>query len=397
MFEVFYTGSIFCALITVYLLLFKENALRSYADILLASFFLLEVWCVIIYLAIYYGWIVNIPHLYKTAAPLNYLFPPLTYLYVRAVLFNEKKIKSQDIWHFIPFLLFFINYIPFYLLPIAEKSLIVKAAIKDFNSTYKYKAGIFPESVSFLFRIFQTLIYMLFQWKLIIQFKKENNNLEINNQITAVLKWLKLFTWASTLFVIAFLLLSLVIIFNNSIFSFSLVNLIPGFLVSASFFVISSYLLVHPTVLLGFPFLKYQELSLNSLINQQSKSPFVTDDYLKEIELLENYFTESKPYLFKGVNISDIAVGTGIPAKELSFIINQHFKQRFNDYINKYRISYITKKINAGYLDNFTIKTLSTEAGFSSSTTFIAAFKKFENVSPSEYLDMFSRSRGAII
>ena len=91
MFEVFYTGSIFCALITVYLLLFREKVLRSYADILLALFFLFEVWCVIIYLAIYYGWIVNAPHIYKTAAPINYLLPPLTYLYVRAVLFNEKK------------------------------------------------------------------------------------------------------------------------------------------------------------------------------------------------------------------------------------------------------------------------------------------------------------------
>jgi hypothetical protein len=34
MFEVFYTGSIFCALITVYLLLFKEKVLRTYADII---------------------------------------------------------------------------------------------------------------------------------------------------------------------------------------------------------------------------------------------------------------------------------------------------------------------------------------------------------------------------
>ena len=118
MFEVFYTGSIFCALITVYLLLFKENALRSYADILLASFFLLEVWCVIIYLAIYYGWIVNVPYLYKTAAPINFIIPPLAYLYVRAVLYNEKRIAIIDIWHFLPFLLFFINYLPFYLIPI---------------------------------------------------------------------------------------------------------------------------------------------------------------------------------------------------------------------------------------------------------------------------------------
>lgn len=61
MIEVFFIGSIFCALITVYLLLSKKKALRFYSDILLALFLLFSVWCVIIYLAISYGWIVNTP------------------------------------------------------------------------------------------------------------------------------------------------------------------------------------------------------------------------------------------------------------------------------------------------------------------------------------------------
>jgi AraC-like DNA-binding protein len=386
MFEVFYTGSIFCALITVYLLLFKEKALRSYSDILLALFFLFEVWCVIIYLAIYYGWIVNTPHLYKTAAPINYLLPPLTYLYVRAVLFNEKKISTKDIWHFIPFVLFFLNYIPFYILPIIEKSMIVQLTVKNYSTTYQYQVGIVPESVSFIVRILQTFIYLIFQWKLIFQFKKDNINIEFDKQIKEVLKWLKILTWASTLFVIAYLLLIVLTLFKNTMFSFSFINLIPGFLVSISFLVISSYLLLNPKVLMGFPFVKYTEVDIGLLINKKVKLPFIIDDYSKEIEQVKKYFNEKHPFLNKGVNISDVAVGTGIPAKELSFIINQHFNQRFNDYINQHRIEYITKKINEGYLDHYTLQTLSSEAGFTSPTTFIAAFKKIEHCSPSEYL-----------
>lgn len=386
MFEVFYTGSIFCALITVYLLLFREKVLRSYADILLALFFLFEVWCVIIYLAIYYGWIVNAPHIYKTAAPINYLLPPLTYLYVRAVLFNEKKYSAKDIWHFIPFVLFFLNYIPFYILPIIEKSIIVQSAVKNYSTTYQYQVGIVPESVSFIFRILQTLIYLIFQWRLIFQFKKDNINIEFDKQIKEVLKWLKILTWASTLFVIAFLLLTVLTLFKNTMFSFGLINLIPGFLVSISFLVISSYLLLNPKVLMGFPFVKYTEVDLGLLINKKVKLPFIIDDYSKEIQQVNTYFNKKQPFLNKGINISDVAVATGIPAKELSFIINQHFKQRFNDYINQHRIEYIIKKINDGYLDQFTLQTLSSEAGFTSPTTFIAAFKKIEHCSPSEYL-----------
>jgi AraC-like DNA-binding protein len=386
MVEVFYIGSIFCALITVYLLLFKEKALRTYSDTLLALLFLFEVWCVVIYLAISYGWIVNTPHLYKTAAPINYLLPPLTYLYIRAVLFNEKKLSTNDIWHFIPFVLFFLNYIPFYILPVIEKSMIVQSAIKKHSTIYQYQVGIVPESVSFIVRLLLTIIYLIFQWRLIFQFKIEKINIEFDKQIKEVLKWLKIFTWIRTFIIITLLSITLLVLFKNPTFSFSFMNLIHGFIISICFLVISSYLLLNPTVLMGFPFIKYTEVDLCLLINKKVKLPFVIVDYAKEIEQLKTYFNENQPYLIKGVNINDVAVGTGIPAKELSFIINQHFKQRFNEFVNQYRISYITKKINEGYLDHYTLQTLSSEAGFTSPTTFIAAFKKIELCSPSEYL-----------
>lgn len=386
MVEVFYIGSIFCALITVYLLLFKEKALRTYDDILLALLFLFEVWCVIIYLVISNGWIVNTPHLYKTAAPINYLLPALTYLYIRAVLFNEQKFSTKDIWHFIPFVLFFLNYIPFYILPIIEKSMIVQSAIKNFSTIYQYQVGIVPESVSFLVRVLLTIIYLIFQWRLIFRFKIEKINIEFNKQIKVVLKWLKIFTWIRTFFIIALLSLTLLVLFKNPTFSFSSINLIYGFFLSTGFLVISSYLLLNPKVLLGFPFIKYTEVESGLLINKKVKLPFIINDYSKEIKQIIRYFTENQPFLIKGININDVAVGTGIPAKELSFIINQHFNQRFNAFVNQYRISYITKKINEGYLDHYTLQTLSSESGFTSPTTFIAAFKKIELCSPSEYL-----------
>jgi len=386
MVEVFYIGSIFCALITVYLLLFKEKVLRTYADILLALLFLFEVWCVIIYLAISYGWIVNTPHLYKTAAPINYLLPPLTYLYIRAVLFNEKKISTKDVWHFIPFVLFFLNYIPFYILPVIEKSMIVQLAIKNYSTIYQYQVGIVPESVSFLIRLLITIIYLIFQWRLIFQFKTGKINIEFDKQIKRVLKWLKILTWIRTLFIIVLLLLTVLVLFKNTMFSFSFMSLIHGLIISISFLAISTYLLLNPKVLLGFPFVKYTEVELGLFINKKVKLPFIIDDYSKEIEQIKKYFTENQPFLIKGINISDVAVGTGIASKELSFIINQHFNQRFNEFVNQYRISYITKKINEGYLDHFTLQTLSSEAGFTSPNTFIAAFKKIELCSPSEYL-----------
>ena len=100
MFETLFLGSIFLVLATVYLLLFTENASKSYADYLLSSLLLIQAWSVFIFLLLDSGYIVNLPHLYKTAVPANYLVAPLSFLYLKVVLGNETKFKKMDLLHF---------------------------------------------------------------------------------------------------------------------------------------------------------------------------------------------------------------------------------------------------------------------------------------------------------
>lgn len=385
MIEVIYLGSVFCALLTVYVLLLREGALRSYADYLLSIFFIFEAWAVIMYLLIYSGWLINVPHLYKSAAPFNFLFPVLTYLYVRSVLYNEKSFAKKDIWHLIPFLFFTLNYLPFFLLPINEKRLIVIAASKDINLTYKYNAGIIPESLTYIFRTLQTLIYLIFQWRLILKYNKENQNSLVENQIKAVVKWLKIFTWASTLFVIAFVGLTVLAMRFNTIFITGIINYLPGLLISASFLVISSYLVAHPTILAGLPFIKYKDAERNVLNEEVAKLPFIEEDYTLEIAKIDNYFKVEQPFLNKNLTIGHISIALNVSNRELSYIINNYYRLRFNDFINKYRIEYIIHKYQENQLNHFTIESIAFDAGFKSRSTFYNAFNKIYNMTPSEY------------
>ena len=125
MINIIFLGSIFLVLATVYLLLFTENSTKAYADYLLSALLLVQVWSVFIYLLLDTGYIVNLPHLYKTAVPTNYLVAPLSFLYVKVVINNELKLKKLDLLHFVPFLFFFINHFPFYLLSTHEKLIIM--------------------------------------------------------------------------------------------------------------------------------------------------------------------------------------------------------------------------------------------------------------------------------
>ena len=386
MYEIFYLGSLFCALLTVYVLLFKQNALRAYADYLLSAYFVFISFNAAIYLLIYYGLIVNVPYLYKTAAPINFIIPPLAYLYVRAVLYNEKRIAIIDIWHFLPFLLFFINHLPFYLIPIAEKKTIVQAVTDNLDLTYQYQAGLLPESYTFVIRLIQSFIYLIFQWKLIVKFKKQNEIFEIEHQIKMVLKWLKIFTWVTTVYFLAFIFLSLFVILNISVFNnWGAINFIPGALLSSSFFVMSTYLLTHPGILAGLPFVKYRETNSILSNDEVNKIAFIEEDYSKEIENISNYFNINKPYLNSNLTLSQVSVALNIPIRELSYILNNYFNQRFTDFVNAYRLKFITDKFNESYLDNFTIESVALEAGFATKSGFYKSFKKFYKTTPTEY------------
>ncbi len=387
MFEVLYLGSIFFALLTIYLLLFSKNALRSYSNYILSFILLLEVFFVIIYLLLYSGTIIQVPHLYKVAAPFNYLIPPLAYLYVRSMLLNKNNISLIETLHFIPFIVVTINYIPFYLIPIHEKKLIVQKISENIIFGLRYQAGYFGENYLFYLKVFQTLIYLIFQWRTIINFKKSNIRQIMPVQLSIVLKWVKVFTWIFTFVLLGLIFLSFLYSLAPNNHFFQMVVFAQGFLLSTCFLILSSYMLINPSILIGLPFIKYNS---NESISSKEKGtrPFILNDYAIEIERIETYMKSSHPYLIANITLALVAVELKISTRELSYIINNYYKLRFTDFINQYRIEYFTQMLNEGKLDSYTIEALIKNAGFSSKSSFHSAFKKIHNCTPSQYLSV---------
>lgn len=386
MFDIIFLGSIFLVLATVYLLLFTENASKSYSDYVLSALLLIQAWSVLIYLLMSSGYILSFPHLYKTAVPTNYLVAPLSFLYIKIVLGNEIKFKKLDLLHFIPFLFFFLNHFPFYILGTNEKLVVVNSALQDWSNAYKYKTGILPEYVNYLLRPLQALIYLFFQWKLLLSFKTNQPEGPVKKQINLVIKWLKVFTWTTTIMLAGFFILTFLVALFPTYIDNNFFVITTSLFVAGGFFVMSGYLLTHPGVLSGLPFIKYQTVASGILTDKNDNMPYVTNDYNKEIEAIQQYFELQKPFLKKDLNINQVSVALGIPSRELSFIINNHFGQRFTDFLNKYRIEFITKKLKREYLTNYTMEAIASEAGFASKSTFNLAFKKYHQLTPSEYL-----------
>src|SRR5690606_20335793 len=109
-----------------------------------------------------------------------------------------------------------------------------------------------------------------------------------------------------------------------------------------------------------------------------------------ETTLLEQLktFEEGEQYLQPNLTLPQLAVELQVNIKYLSYVINNHKRSDFNNYINRLRILYIVKKLreNPDYMD-YKISYLSYECGFSSHSKFTAAFKNVTGLTPSSFIN----------
>lgn len=388
--EVIFLGSIFCSIITAYLLFFRLPDYQQFSGRILGFSMLFFSLGACIYLLIHSGWILQVPFMFKTAAPVNFLIPPFAYIYIRSVLKDEQKLRAKDYLHFIPAFLVFVNYIPVYFMPALQKQELLQNIMKDFSLSYLTENGYMREKYLFFARMFQSIVYLFFQWKLVVDYKKELLLDKYEGHTNEVMKWLKTFNWLFSSTILGYIILFIIISSDPSLAKSEQIMLIPGYILAFSFLGLSSYLLVQPQVLFGLPYVKVESRSVHDLHIIKNDTVAVPKEYDEEIFQLKKYFEEQHPYLNNDLNINEVAVALDIPAREVSFIINQHFNQRFTDFVNMYRIKYVNQKIKTGYLNKFTVESLSKEAGFSSKSTFNVAFKKVNQCTPSEYIALYA-------
>ena len=388
--EVIFLGSIFCSIITAYILFFRLPDYQQFSGRILGFSMLFFSLGASIYLLIQSGWILQIPFIFKTAAPVNFLIPPFAFIYIRSVLKDEQKFTAKDYLHFVPAFFVFVNYIPVYFMPALQKQELLQNIMKDFSLSYLTGHGYIDEKYLFFARMFQSIVYLFFQWKLVVGYKKDLLLDKYEGHTNEVIKWLKTFNWLFSSSILGYIILFIIVSSDPSLAKSEQIMLIPGYILSFSFLGLSTYLLVHPQVLFGLPYAKSESRSVHDLHIIKNDTVAVPKEYDEEIFQLKKYFEEQHPYLNNDLNINEVAVALDIPAREVSFIINQHFNQRFTDFVNMYRIKYVNQKIKTGYLNKFTVESLSKEAGFSSKSTFNVAFKKVNQCTPSEYIALYA-------
>jgi AraC-like DNA-binding protein len=284
------------------------------------------------------------------------LYGPILYLYIRRAV-TKKKFRLSDIIHFVPFLLYLINFSPYFLADIDRKMVWLK------EDSWTDKVYYFsPHFIKIYIGI------MLLYFSLIIKFLK-NNLTSLNNK-----RWL---TW------LVFSYLGYVISFT-SFFILKYYGFIEmgydyfiGFLMIFFIGLVTFFSFMQPSVFSGLsmdkviPFIKYQRTGLTKKYSLELKFKLLT------------YMQSDKPYLNSELRLDDLAEKLNLSRHHTSQIINEHFDSSFFDFINHYRIGEAKKLLRNDH--NLNITEVLYACGFNNRVSFYKAFKKFTGVTPTGF------------
>jgi len=359
--------------------------------------------------------ILEVPHLFRTGSIAGLLLAPMVYLILIKSLKSEPW-KKIDYLHFIPAILYMVDFTPFFILPTADKLEVIENLLrKGDNATLSFEEGwIFNGTFWVIIKVFQPLVYSVIcfvtLYKVIgnsgIFFKKDNRKL------------IQLLYW---------LLVYLVLITIPVGLSFAGLTGFNGWKITSiilfsSTLITCLFLLVNPEVLYGLkgiwiiaeendlilpegklipkrpnsynhidPTLNLKNtliVSKHNISATSNRKTYLNERQVNNIEkVLSNYMNDTQAYLQQGFSITQLAEGNNFQLQQISAFLNQHKGVNFNDYINKFRIDYLINlyEQDSTIIDQFTLEYLGKAAGFGSRSVFINSFKKFTGQTPSNY------------
>lgn len=115
-------------------------------------------------------------------------------------------------------------------------------------------------------------------------------------------------------------------------------------------------------------------------------SPEMSKATPETIVLLKRAMEDDKLYLNPVLQLELLTVHTGVPAKTISSVLNQHFQKNFNEWVNGYRVEAVKQKLREGVVSNMTIAGIAAECGFNSQASFQRIFKQSQGMTPTQYL-----------
>jgi AraC-like DNA-binding protein len=321
------------------------------------------------------GYFVHFPHLYRTGNFTGMLFIPMMYLYIRSEV-KKKPFSPWDLLHFLPPLVFLVDFWPILTLDVDQKLILLKSEISDPSLFTKFsQSRFFHEDFYTPFRSILVAIYWSFSVFLVFSHAKNQASQGFGRQWFV---WIKIFLAFESMVFLPALLLNWAIEPITAYYLAHISNVVLNLGTGLS-------LLFFPKILYGLDQKMFEEhrakrKSKLDILDQLSEKKI--DEIKKK---LETALTVEKKYLKHGYTIGDLSVDTGIPSYLLTLYVNNVLLTTFPDLINKERVEECCKMMESGKYPHLATEGFGDLCGFNNRNSFSLAFKKHKGVSPSAY------------
>jgi len=330
------------------------------------------------------------PYVFFTALVLF----PLFYIYVLQIV-NPEKISTKLLLHVIPGMALVFTSFTLYVIMMnkAEQHFYIQEFLLSSNppenAHWKFSLMKSTDRLAKLLYIFSSIIYYLLTYRLVNSHQKRIE--DYYSSLKGVsLNWVKVI---SIVFVLAlFSGISVHWFHRIEVLNSPVLSSVPFLFLGAFFAMVGNY--SNRQAIIIFPSEKIDESETEGV---SVKKEILTEEIDRKIETetpeippglkekLENYIREYRPFLNPELKIWDIARDLNTNRTYISRLINQVYGQRFSTFVNHYRIEESKRLMSEPGTQNYSLTVLASMSGFLNYSSFVRAFKTFEEITPNEF------------
>jgi AraC-like DNA-binding protein len=306
--------------------------------------------------------------------PCQFAIPPLIYLLVLSI--EPDVVHKKWGLHFIPFLVYILFFIPFYLAPYEYKfeNYYYVHHMVEWKTTGHYDMlhtlGNIRRFQMFIW-YFQMIIYLVLSFQKLSYFNKNLKSSLLRFEIN----------WWFAFSIIISVLIMVTLVVKMTYFRDFGDHIIATFLTGIIYCSTLTELLRPTAMHHALP--NYDETT-----EKPQKSSYSGLKEEKKTEVQQKLLTvmdEKKIFTDSMISVGKLAKMIGEPSYVISLVINEKMEVSFYDWIAKLRVEEAKKLLTDPKTEQYTIEQIAEEVGYNSKSAFNKAFKKYTKKTPSEF------------
>lgn len=310
--------------------------------------------------------------IFPSLLPLNFLIGPYIYFYFRFAIKNISFKFSRDYKHLIPFVLFLINLIPFYLYSIPLKIKLYELYVEDIFSPFKIKLLVIGLSSYYLLGEVHILFYLVLCFVYLLQ-NKERLFSELQKAgYQTITKWLTFLY-----IILSFLFFMNVVIGARSFYLGTNPEPFYFYTVSLILFILNFRLYQYPTILYGIKFKTAENENKHTVINKKQSPVEFEEDFSERFNQFLAEVRESKEFLNSNFTIQKMADSLQASSYKIKKYLKIEQNSSFNELKNKLRIAYFLESTQPQDLEKYNLSGLIKQYGFTNTSHFKETFNKY--------------------